>query len=70
MSAFVRRRGAARPCPFAPAFHSFANFDIGGEVDIRMLVADDVLELHLRGGFFTLSSIPYVNISGGLGVAF
>jgi hypothetical protein len=48
----------------------FANFDIGGEVDVRMLVADDILELHVRGGFFTLSSVPYVNITGGLGIAF
>lgn len=48
----------------------FANFDIGGEVDIRLLVADDILEFHLRGGFFTFVSIPFVNISAGLGVAF
>jgi hypothetical protein len=48
----------------------YANFNVGGEIDLRLLVADDILELHVRGGFLTLNGIPAVNITGGIGVAF
>jgi len=44
--------------------------DIAGEVDLRLLTADDVLELHLRGGFFTLGGVTFLDITAGLGVAF
>ncbi len=48
----------------------YADVDLGGEVDIRMLLADDYFELHVRGGFFTFGGVSSINISGGLGVAF
>lgn len=44
--------------------------DIAGEVDLRLLTAEDVLELHLRGGFFTLGGVTFLDITAGLGVAF
>lgn len=48
----------------------YLDFDLGGEIDLRMLVADDIIELHARGGFFTLGGVSSINISGGIGVAF
>lgn len=51
-------------------FGAFTNFNVGGEIDLRLLVADDHLEFHVRGGFFTLGPTPAINISGGIGVAF
>jgi hypothetical protein len=48
----------------------FVSFDAAGEVDLRLLTGDDLLELHLRGGFFTLQSITYIDITAGLGLAF
>lgn len=44
--------------------------DIAGEVDVRLLTAEDILELHLRGGFFTLAGITHIDITAGVGVAF
>jgi hypothetical protein len=48
----------------------YLDFDLGGEIDLRMLVADDIIELHARGGFFTFGGVSSINISGGIGVAF
>lgn len=43
--------------------------DIAGEIDLRLLVWDR-LEAHVRGGFFMLAGVPFIDITGGLGVAF
>lgn len=48
----------------------YLDVDLGGEIDLRMLVADDIIELHARGGFFTFGGVSSINISGGIGVAF
>lgn len=43
--------------------------DVAGEVDMRLLFWE-TLELHVRGGFFTLGGVALIDITGGLGVAF
>jgi hypothetical protein len=43
--------------------------DLAGEVDLRFLFWER-LELHARGGFFTLGGVALINITGGLAIAF
>jgi hypothetical protein len=44
-------------------------FDLSADVDLRFLF-DDRIEIYLRGGFFTVAIDAFLNLSGGLGVAF
>lgn len=45
------------------------DFDFSADVDLRFLFVKTV-ELHLRGGFFAVQMISFVNVTGGLAIAF
>lgn len=65
----IRLQGAIHVHLGASFGGGYVSPDIAGEVDFRLLTADDYLELHLRGGFFTLNSITYLDITAGIGIA-
>lgn len=63
-------------CQAAVAFVGGAAFgsnlvapNIAGDTDLRFLFWER-LELHVRGGFSFLANVPFIDITGGIGVAF
>lgn len=45
------------------------NFDFSADADLRFLFGE-LVELHVRGGFFAVQMISFVNITAGIAIAF
>lgn len=45
------------------------DFDFAADADLRFLFSQ-LIELHVRGGFFSVQMQSFVNITGGVGIAF
>lgn len=45
------------------------DFDFSADADLRFLF-DKTFELHVRGGFFSVQSLSFVDITAGVGLAF
>jgi len=44
-------------------------FDLGANLDLRLLIGE-VFEVSLRGGFFSVDLVSFVNLTGQAGIAF